>query len=80
MKRAVLSLARQRADILHTLDSSKLQSLVKAGFPVDDRKVRRQGGGSVAVASTGGVCCGSVGSAGWLSGAAGQGRRCLPLA
>ena len=39
MKRAVLSLARQRADILHSLDAAKLKALVVAGFPVDDRKV-----------------------------------------
>ena len=52
-KRAVLSLARQRADILHTLDSGKLQALIKAGFPVDDRKVR-QGPGKLEGALQGG--------------------------
>lgn len=35
----MLSLARQRADILHSLDAAKLKALVVAGFPVDDRKV-----------------------------------------
>jgi hypothetical protein len=38
-KRAVLSLARQRGDVLRTLSPLKLQALVKAGYPVDDRKV-----------------------------------------
>ncbi|KAL4419486.1 hypothetical protein ABPG77_008288 [Micractinium sp. CCAP 211/92] len=40
MKRAVLSLGRQRADILHSLDPAKLRALVVAGFPVDDRKTK----------------------------------------
>ncbi|KAI3433366.1 hypothetical protein D9Q98_003183 [Chlorella vulgaris] len=40
MKRAVLSLARQRSDILHTLDPAKTQAVVKAGYPVDDRKTK----------------------------------------
>lgn len=44
MKRSVLSLGRARADILHALDGEKLKALVKAGFPLDDRKVRGAGG------------------------------------
>lgn len=40
MKRAVLSLGRQRGDILYCLEPAKLRALVVAGFPVDDRKVR----------------------------------------
>lgn len=40
MKRAVLSLGRQRGDILYCLDPAKLRALVVSGFPVDDRKVR----------------------------------------
>ncbi|KAL4431185.1 hypothetical protein ABPG75_006441 [Micractinium tetrahymenae] len=40
MKRAVLSLGRQRSDILFSLEPAKLKAVVTAGFPVDDRKTK----------------------------------------
>ncbi|PRW58463.1 tRNA-guanine transglycosylase [Chlorella sorokiniana] len=40
MKRAVLSLARERSDILFGLDGGKLKALTVAGTPADDRKTR----------------------------------------
>lgn len=39
MKRAVLSLARERSEILFGLDSGKLKAITLAGSPSDDRKV-----------------------------------------
>lgn len=39
MKRAVLSLARERSEILFGLDGAKLKALSLANVPSDDRKV-----------------------------------------
>lgn len=38
MKRAVLSFARQRPDLLTSLPQAELRALVQAGFPIADRK------------------------------------------
>lgn len=43
MKRAVLSLARERSEILFGLDGGKVKALTLAGFPSEDRKVGRRG-------------------------------------
>lgn len=43
MKRAVLSLARERSEILFGLEGGKVKALTLAGSPSDDRKVGSRG-------------------------------------